>query len=447
MASLFDYVTSGQHAGQKAPTGYKFRTSSTGRDVYSPVNELNRAQKLQRNPGSMGGGRSNLDAQRGFSNQGIRGLMASNRQPGLFGSQPMVPSDRQPGLGDTVLPEEEDQFAFQDRNIPLNFAEDVTRMATDLTPNINLPNLPGLGGIMNLASSISNNQADHRYINSLLGRASPEKNMAFFNKAIYDANQPNRFENPSIMAMGDTSRGSSLGQAMKYFERAGITKQDMDKFMDPNSKFYGNEAYLSAMAGADGAEDFTTGMSFIKNAKASANLARDLAAQQMTQGAYAQPSDRQPGLFEGEAMIPSDRQPGLFVSESAMIPSDRQPGLFESEPGLIPDEDAEFYEYPDERYLGMLNRRDPAAVYEGVYPSPITDTMYDDDLSPDAIRGGFTDNRLYNEMPIKVPGRPLHGRQMYKPRDTIGITEMGGGFNALPLLDPEEEEFIHPRLR
>lgn len=50
-------------------------------------------------------------------------------------------------------------------------------------------------------------------------------------------------------------------------------------------------------------------------------------------------------------------------------------------------------------------------------------------------------------MPIKVPGRPLHGRQMYKPRDTIGITEMGGGFNALPLLDPEEEEFIHPRLR
>jgi len=433
MASLFDYVTSAQQAGQQAPTGYRFRTSSTGKDVYSPVNELNRAQRLQRSPGSIGGGRSDLDAQRGFSNQGIRGLTASNRQPGLFGSQPMVPSDRQPGLEGqfAISPEEEDQFAFQDRNLPLNFAEDATRMISDLTPNVNMPNLPGLGGIMNLAGSISNNQADHKYINSLLGRASPDKNMAFFNKAVYDANQPNRFEDSSIMAMGDTSRGSSLGQAMKYFERAGITKQDMDKFMDPNSRFYGNEAYLSAMAGGSGAEDFATGMSFIKNAKASANLARDLAAQQMTEGAYAQPSDRQPGLFEGEAMIPSDRQPGLF----------------ENEPGLIPDEDAEFYEYPDEKYLGMLNRRDPAAVYEGVYPSPITDTMYDDDLSPDAIRGGFTDNRLYNEMPIKVPGRALHGRQIYKPRDTIGITEMGGGFNALPLLDPEEEEFIHPRLR
>ena len=124
MASLFDYVTSRQHAGQKSPTGYKFRTSSTGRDIYKPVNELNRAQRLQTSPGSTGGGRSNLDAQRGFSNQGIRGL-PSSRQPGLFGSQPMVPSNRQPGLERqfAISPEEEDQFAFQDRKKKQYFSE------------------------------------------------------------------------------------------------------------------------------------------------------------------------------------------------------------------------------------------------------------------------------------------------------------------------------------
>jgi len=391
----------------------------------------------------------------------------------------MTPSDRQPGLFGTVLPEEEDQFAFQDRNIPLNFAEDASTMVKDTivdpvrnaVGNMEMPGLMGLFG--RFGESLGNNRADHRYINSLLGRASPDKNMAFFNQASYDATKnltPEQIESfkrgelsPDVLGNlpgADINSGSSLGQAVKYFKRAGITDNDLRKFSDPRSKFYGNEAYLSSRAGGEGAEDFATGMSFIKNAKASANLARNLAAQQQADAAargvsgvsYAEPDLVNDDILYGEPGYGmGDVTSGISYTDPDLVNDDilyGEPGNMGFRGNEILDQDADFYNYPDEQYLGMLNRRDPAAMYEGVYPSPITDTMYDDDLSPDAIRGGFTDNRLYNEMPIKVPGLPLHARPIYKPRDTIGITEMGGGFNALPLLDPEEEEeFIHPRLR
>ena len=87
----------GKYKGRRAPTGYSFRTGNSGRDVYTPVNPNNRSNRLKRNPGSMGGGRSNLDNQRGFSNQGRSfsnpiGIgnpfgPSSQRQPGLFGSK------------------------------------------------------------------------------------------------------------------------------------------------------------------------------------------------------------------------------------------------------------------------------------------------------------------------------------------------------------------------
>ena len=47
------------------------------------------------------------------------------------------------------------------------------------------------------------------------------------------------------------------------------------------SKWTGNEAWLRSMSSDK--EKFDTGMSFIKNAKASANLARNMAAQEQTQ--------------------------------------------------------------------------------------------------------------------------------------------------------------------
>ena len=45
MASLFDYMSGGgdRYKDRKAPTGYSFRTTSSGKDRYTPVNELNRA--------------------------------------------------------------------------------------------------------------------------------------------------------------------------------------------------------------------------------------------------------------------------------------------------------------------------------------------------------------------------------------------------------------------
>ena len=53
---------------------------------------------------------------------------------------------------------------------------------------------------------------------------------------------------------------------------AGIGDATMRKFLDPNYKFHANENWLRAQA--EDKEKFDTGMSFIKNAKATANLAR-----------------------------------------------------------------------------------------------------------------------------------------------------------------------------
>ena len=398
MASLFDYYNQG--SGKKAPTGYSFRTSNSGNDVYTPVN-INRANNYRRNPGK-GGGRSNLDNQRSFSNQGIgnpagKGIASfSNYTP----ARPII--------------EEEDKFSFTDKNLGSNIVEDATRMASDLTPDVNM-RLPGLAGLsMGMMDSISNNQKDHRYLNSVFGRASPDKTMAFFDKAGYDMNQNMGTDNVGTMQIGDSSRGSSLGQADKYFRRAGITQQNIDRFMDPNDKFYGSEAYLASQAGGSGAEDFATGMSFIKNAKASANLARDVAGQQMTQRAAAQPSDRQPGLFE---------------SESAVIPSDRQPGLFEDE---ILTQDEDFYNYPDEKYRGQY---DLGPEYDPVMDISIDEQSYMD-----------SDPTFYNQVGRKrglLPnfGNNLTSQLMYGqlPENQLGVTPMNANQAGQFVLDGYED--------
>ena len=89
MASLFDYYNKG--SGKKAPTGYSFRTSNSGNDVYTPVSNLNRANNYRRNP-ERGGGRSNRGFNELFRRQDDQGIGSfSNRQPGLFGSRTAVP--------------------------------------------------------------------------------------------------------------------------------------------------------------------------------------------------------------------------------------------------------------------------------------------------------------------------------------------------------------------
>jgi len=149
------------------------------------------------------------------------------------------------------------------------------------------------------AQSIAANQAQHDYLDEVYGEG---KNTAFWNQAMrnwgatpdqYDPETgellPTSFastsERPGSMQFGKTDTGTSLGQAGKYLNMAGITNNTMQKFMDPSYKFAGNEAWLRAQAGGDGKsqEYFDTAMSFIKNAKATANLARD--TQQMEEDA------------------------------------------------------------------------------------------------------------------------------------------------------------------
>ena len=129
------------------------------------------------------------------------------------------------------------------------------------------------------AQSIAANQAQHDYLDEVYGEG---KNTAFWNQAMRNWDTPvdPRTENAAIQQFGKTDTGTSLGQAGKYLSMAGITDNVMQKFMDPNYKFAGNEAWLRAQAGGDGRsqEHFDTAMSFIKNAKATANLARDTQA-------------------------------------------------------------------------------------------------------------------------------------------------------------------------
>ncbi len=464
MASLFDYYNKG--SGRKAPTGYSFRTSNSGRDVYTPVNDLNRANNYRRNPGSVGGGRSNLDNQRGFSNQGIRSL--SNRQPGLFASQMGNPSSRQPGLfgsqpsqpgmtGRDVaasgVVEEEDQFSFTDKNLGSNIVEDATRMASDLTPDVNF-RMPGISGLaMGMADSISNNQRDHRYLNSIFGRASPDKTMAYFDKATFDANRNMGTDNVGTMQIGDTSRGSSLGQAMKYFERAGISKQNIDRFMDPNDKFYGSQAYLASQAGGDGAEDFATGMSFIKNAKASANLARDVASQQQADAAargvsgvsYAEP-DMLNEILPGEPGVDLRPYAGMESGidyEAMGIGADPENDLLYGEPGFgepgivpkrkpIPDQDEDFYNYPDEKYRGQY---DLGPEYDPVMDISIDEQAYMD-----------SNPTFYNQVGRKkgiLPnfGNNLTSQLMYGqlPENMLGVTPMNANQAGQFVLDGYED--------
>jgi hypothetical protein len=245
-----------------------------------------------------------------------------------------------------VLPiSDEDKMRGQpDDGLVNNIVNDAKTMASNLTPNVNMK-MPGLMGLFGgFGESIGNNQEDHRYLNSVFGRASPDKTMAFFDKAKYDMKQNMGTDNVGTMQIGDTTDGSSLGQADKYFRRAGITQQNIDRFMDPNDKFYGSEAYLASQAGGSGAEDFATGMSFIKNAKASANLAEreamKQARQQFTQNAYENPSSRASPLDDYSAYdditetITDDsypNRPPLFEEDfSEDVYSDRQPQLFGS---------------------------------------------------------------------------------------------------------------------
>tara|TARA_R110002020_G_scaffold11870_3_gene44151 strand:- start:134 stop:1357 length:1224 start_codon:yes stop_codon:yes gene_type:complete len=150
---------------------------------------------------------------------------------------------------------------------------------------------PGIAGLgQRMLGGINQNREDHRYLDSVLDR--DEKNRALWNQAIrnYDTPVDPRSERPSALQFGETDTGTSLGQAGKYFTKAGLTDNDLMKFLGKTpSKWAGNEAWLSSQARDQDA--FKTGMSFIKNAKATANLRRNLEAERDLATDFSDPDE------------------------------------------------------------------------------------------------------------------------------------------------------------
>tara|TARA_R100001230_G_C5681041_1_gene188066 strand:+ start:102 stop:1508 length:1407 start_codon:yes stop_codon:yes gene_type:complete len=319
-----------------------------------------------------------------------------------------------------------------------NFVNDAKTMASDLTPNVNF-RMPGIGGLaMGMADSISNNMRDHRYLDSIYGKGSPEKNMAFFRKANFDAGNNMGTNDMTTMSIGDTSRGSSMGQAMKYFNKAGISQRNLERFMDPNDKFYGSEAYLRSQAGGSGAEDFDIGMSFIKNAKASANLARDMAYAEQADAANRGVSgvgyesmglapDPENDLLYGEPGYGEPMQSGIDYDAMGLAP-DPENDLLYGEPGfggITPirrDKPEPYNPYRDEDYGAPLRNIDP---YEGIYESPLADTLYNEELVAASPNPRLRNNPAF-----------------MKPRDTVAIESMGGGMEAFDRRTPGLFEYL-----
>ena len=119
-----------------------------------------------------------------------------------------------------------------------------------------------------MADSIVKNQKQHRdldkYFQSTYGDDwRKAKNASFWQGQGFGSASKNQ----------DMSLLSPQGrQAHAHFTRAGITDNDLDAFMNPRSKWFGNEAYLESVAGAEGAEAFKQGMSLIKNAADTSDL-------------------------------------------------------------------------------------------------------------------------------------------------------------------------------
>ena len=203
------------------------------------------------------------DDRSGAANVGGEPSWRGRRQPGLEAANTRSP--RGTGLGQAV------------RGVAGNVRDSF------------LPGIVGLG--QRMFGGITQNLADHRYLDSVLDR--DEKNRAFWNQAganFFTSPDDPYSERPSAMQFGETGTGTSLGQAGKYFKKAGLTQNDLDKFLgNTPSKWTDNEAWLSSQAADQDA--FKTGMSFIKNAKATANLRRNLEAQRDLATDFSDPDE------------------------------------------------------------------------------------------------------------------------------------------------------------
>ena len=408
MASLIDFLSN-----QKLePGGYRFNqgTSSTGpylskiNDSSQYSNYKNRAVPNYAGSSSAmnqrGSGRSNLDAQRGYSTQGI-GRLPSNRQPafelGLGAAPNQYPLMDDDDVRASSIANAVPSGGFTDEGLVRNIANDASTMARDLTPNVNF-NFPGLGGgVMSLVNSIAQNQQQHKFINDLLGRASPAKNEAFYGTALANMQTPNVMSDATTMALGDTSKGTSLGQATKYFKMAGLTDNQIEDFFDANNDKgrFMNENYLRSMS--EDKDMFDTGVSFIKNAKATANLARNLeAAQNQMMMEDAVGSDRQPAFELGLGQAPdqypiqaSDRQPAFDLGLGGapdQYPLNPLGPEYDPVMDIMPNEQ-EYIDINPEFY--KVTSRQSGSPFGGLFGNNLTSQLvygnFDDDNLPPGV--------------------------------------------------------------
>ena len=311
---------------------------------------------------------------------------------------------------------------------------------------------------MMLANSIGANQAQHDYLDDVYGDA---KGMALWAQAgdnyydrakragtLDDQGQPLRTGYGMSFADmepggGGTLGGTSMGQAQKYFKMAGLTDNDLNKFFDKDYKFGGNEAWLRSQA--QDKEKFDTGMSFIKNAKSTANLAR--ATQAMEDAAYDGP-----GQTTGAAGGPI---PDMDIT-SDIAPKEKpryvNPGQTDGPVGmgLMPNMQMN-YEPLTAAGSGMIsgyNRPEPGPFeYLPLYSSP-----WDFNFTPENYEYGLypPDQAYPGGGPSRYPGATTNLRQgLYD--QTGGSPTMGGNLasqNALGMrgYDVNDQGTIMPNI-
>ena len=210
-----------------------------------------------------GTGRSSVDAASGFGNPNPSGMgiTSINMTPAIDNRSAAI---RNTALNPQLSDEEQLNQSGSVPGIVRDGAQMITDTIIDPAKNVasgaaNMFNLPSMaGGIMKLAGgvgeSISNNQKHHRYLDSVF---------------------PNR-ESKQFALFAEGAKGPELGQAEKYFKMAGLTQRDIDNYFDPNNDKgrFMNTNFLRSMS--EDKDAFDTGMSFINNAKSTANVYRNM---------------------------------------------------------------------------------------------------------------------------------------------------------------------------
>jgi len=271
----------------------------------------------------------------------------------------------------------------------------------------NIPFPSGIGYAGKMFDSMAKNQAQHKDLDQYFQSGFGDDWRKAKNAAIWQG-----------QGFGSASRNQDMNllsgqgrQAHRYLSRAGVTDNALDTFMNPSSKWFGNEAWLRSQADGDKSELFDQGMSFIKNAKDTSNLHRSIFGQRDMRD-----------YEEGEHWdIAPDRD--LRANQNFVDVKDAMEGMSGFDIAPQADEISEDVTYdlsPPGGYLDALSTLYTPDPYEGIYESPLTDTLYGEELVD------------------TTPYLPSHAKHRYLPRDTYGIEQMGGGMRAFD----EDENLI-----